>query len=63
MTEDIRLTAGDYIIDQSDKIKILGLYYTNRLENGPNISKIIQKDNYRITTLSKITRNTNIKLP
>ena len=61
MTKDIRLTAGDYMIDQWDKIKILGLYYTNGLENGPNISKIIQKVNYRVGILSKITRYTNIK--
>ena len=55
LTQDIRLTGGDYIIEQSDKIKILGLYFTNGLENGPNISKIIQKINYRINVLTKIT--------
>ena len=43
MTQDIRLTAGDYTIEQSDKIKLLGLYFTNGLDNGPNKSKIIQK--------------------
>ena len=51
ITQDTRLTAGDYMIDQSDKIKILRLYYTNGLENGTNISKIIQKINYKINVL------------
>ena len=55
------MTAGDYIIEQSDKIKILGLYFTNGLDNGPNISKIIQKVNYRVNILRKITKLTNIK--
>ena len=37
LTKDFRLTAGDYVIEQSDKIKILGLYFTNGLDNEPNI--------------------------
>ena len=41
MTQDIKLTAGDYTIEQSDRIKILGLYFTNGLDNPPNISKTI----------------------
>ena len=28
-SNDLRLTSGDHIIDQSDKIKILGVYFTN----------------------------------
>ena len=61
MTNDIKLTAGDYMIQQSDKIKILGLYFTNGLDNGPNVTKIIQKVNYRINVLNKIIKLTNTK--
>ena len=56
MTNNITLTAGDHIIRQSDKIKILGIYFTNGLDNEPNVTKIIQKINYRINVLTKITK-------
>ena len=61
MTKDIKLTAGDYVIDQSDKIKILGIYYTSGLDNQPNINMIIQRVNYRISILGKIIKSTNKK--
>ena len=43
ISNDLKLTACDYITQQSDKIKILGLYFTNGLDNTPNISRIVQK--------------------
>ena len=61
MTKDITLTAGDNVIEQSDRIMILGLYFTNGLDNEPNVSKMIQKVNYRIIILGKITKFTNTK--
>ena len=59
ISKDMKLTAGDYTIEQSDRIKILGLYFTNGLDNGPNVSKVIQKVNFRINILSKIIKLTN----
>ena len=61
LTKELKLTAGDYVIEQSDKIKILGIYYTCGLDNEPNINKIIQRVNYRINTLNKLTKYTNVK--
>ena len=61
LTKDLKLTAGDYVIEQSDKIKILGIYYTSGLDNEPNINKIIQRVNYRINILNKLTKYTNVK--
>ena len=49
------------MIDQSDKIKILGIYYTSGLDNQPNINKIIQRVDYRISILGKITKYANEK--
>ena len=60
LSNDLKLTAGDYIIQKSDKIKILGLYFTNGLDNTPNINKLIQKINYHIGVLNKITKYTNL---
>ena len=61
LTKDLKLTAGDFVIEQSDKIKILGIYFTSGLDNQPNINKIIQRVNYRINILQKITKYTNVK--
>ena len=61
MTKDIILTAGNYKIGHSEKIKILGLYYTNGLDNELNVINIIQKVNYRILILGKIMKYTNRK--
>ena len=43
MSNDIKLTSGNYTIQQSDKIRILGLYFTNGLDSTLNSSRIIQK--------------------
>merc|ERR1712115_429254 len=42
------LKAGDYIIEQRDKIKVLGVYFTSGLTNHVNISNIISKVNFRM---------------
>merc|ERR1711873_185076 len=52
--EEIRnfvLRAGDYIIEQKEKIKVLGVFFTSGLSNHANISNIISKVNYRMYTM------------
>ena len=60
-TKDIIIHAGKYIIKQSDKLKILGVYITSGLDQTPNVNNIISKVNNRINILNKITKYTNIK--
>merc|ERR1712115_5722 len=45
------LKAGDYIIEQKDKIKVLGIYFTSGLTNHVNISNIISKVNFRMYSM------------
>merc|ERR1712240_339477 len=45
------LKAGDYIIEQKDKIKVLGVFFTSGLTNHVNISNIISKVNFRMYSM------------
>merc|ERR1712243_306514 len=45
------LRAGEYIIGQKDKIKVLGVFFTSGLTNHVNISNIISKVNFRMYTM------------
>merc|ERR1712240_606728 len=45
------LKAGDYIIEQKEKIKVLGVLFTSGLSSHANISNIISKVNYRMYTM------------
>merc|ERR1711954_1973 len=45
------LKAGDYIIEQKDKIKVLGIFFTSGLTNHVNISNIISKVNFRMFSM------------
>ena len=56
LVNDFTINANKFIIQQSKKIKILGVYYTAGLDNGPNVSNIIQKVTYRINTLKNIMK-------
>merc|ERR1712120_29974 len=47
------LKAGDYIIEQRDKIKVLGVYFTSGLTNHVNISNIISRVNYRMYVMKE----------
>jgi len=60
-TKDIIIQAGQYVIQQSDKLKILGVYITSGLHQTPNVNNIISKVNHRVNILNKITRFTNTK--
>ena len=61
ITKDIIINAGEYVIKQSDKLKILGIYITSGLDQTPNVNNIISKVNHRTNILNKITKYTNIK--
>merc|ERR1712177_26996 len=50
-TKNFVLKAGNYIIEQKDKIKVLGIYFTSGLSNHANISNIISKVNFRMNTM------------
>merc|ERR1711989_125613 len=54
------LRAGDYIIEQKDKIKVLGIFFTSGLTNHVNISNIISKVNF-IMYMMKETFNFSSK--
>ena len=60
-TKDTIIQAGQYVIEQSDKLKILGVYITSGLHQTPNVNTIISKVNHRVNILNKITRFTNTK--
>ena len=43
LVNNISLLANTYIINQSEKVKVLGIYYTSGLDQMPNVSNIIQE--------------------
>merc|ERR1712115_334573 len=55
------LKAGDYIIEQKEKIKVLGIYFTSGLSNHANILNIISKVNYRMYTIREAFKFSNKK--
>merc|ERR1712175_8816 len=55
------LKAGEYIIQQRDKIKVLGVYFTSGLTNHVNISNIISKVNYRMYVMKEAFNFSNKK--
>ena len=59
--KNMTIQCEQYIITQSVKIKILGIYITNALDNTANVNQIIQKVNFRINVLSKMIKFANTK--
>ena len=47
-TNNIFLQANEYVIGQSKKVKVLGIYFTAGLTHMATINNIISKVNYRI---------------
>ena len=58
---NIVINCDSYNIEQVEKIKILGMYVTNTLDQTPNINAITQKVNYRINVLSSIVKYSDHK--
>merc|ERR1711889_40981 len=50
-TKNLVLRAGGYIIEQTEKIKVLGVFFTSGLSTHTNIANIITKVNYRMCTM------------
>merc|ERR1712240_557991 len=50
-TKNFVLKSGKFIIERSEKIKVLGLYFTAGLSNHANISNIISKVNLRLNSM------------
>ena len=61
LAKNIVLQASNYTIQQSTKIKILGVYFTSGMDNTPNVNNIIQKVSFRMHVLKGIIKFTNIK--
>ena len=59
--DKIVINCDSCIIEQVNKIKILGIYITNTLDQTPNINTIIQKVIFRIEVLSNITKYASYK--
>merc|ERR1712240_111360 len=53
------LKAGDYIIEQREKIKVLGVLFTSGLSTHANISNIISKVNLRMYTMKEAFKFAN----
>ena len=60
-SKNIIMRASQYIKKQSSKIKVLGIYITNTLDNQANINNIIQKVNYRSSILREIFKYCSFK--
>merc|ERR1712115_342707 len=58
-TKNFVMRAGEYIIEQKDKIKVLGVYFTSGLSNHVNISNIISKVNFRLNTMREAFKFSN----
>merc|ERR1712240_125815 len=55
-TKNFVMKAGNYIIEQKEKIKVLGMYLMSGLSNHANISNIISKVNYRMHIMREVFR-------
>ena len=57
----ITLKAAEYNITQTPKIKVLGIYITNTLNNQATINNIISKVNYRLSIVREIYKYSSEK--
>ena len=58
-TNSIKLSTTQYIIEQSTKIKVLGVYITAGLSNLATINNMISKINYRSNILKEVFKYSN----
>merc|ERR1712002_778560 len=45
--------AGEFIISQKDKIKVLGVFFSSGLTNHVNVNNIIAKVNFRMFSMKE----------
>jgi len=60
-TYNIKLHTTQCVIEQSNKVKILGIYITYRLYNEATINNMVSKINFRLNILKKVIRYTNFQ--
>ena len=58
LTKNIVLNTTDYVINQCDKVKILGIFISAGLSHLATINQIISKVNYRLNLLKKVFKYT-----
>merc|ERR1712240_215518 len=54
LSSNIKLQTTKYIIEQTQKIKVLGIFITSGFSNLATINNIISKVNYRILVLKEV---------
>ena len=60
-TVNVRLNTTSYVIEQSNKNKILGIFITSCLCNNVFITLIVSQVSYRLIILKKVTKYTNFR--
>ena len=53
-TSSITLQAAQYVIEQSEKLKVLGVFISAGMDHQPNVNNLISKVNYRLNVLKGI---------
>ena len=61
ITSQIKLQANKYTIEQSQKIKVLGIFITSGFNNIATVNSIISKVNFCLTVLNEIFKYSNIR--
>merc|ERR1712240_788173 len=59
--KNLVLRAGEFIISQKDKIKVLGVYFSSGLTNHVNVNNIIAKVNFRMFSMREAFKFSNKK--
>merc|ERR1712240_638768 len=59
--KNVKLKTSDFIIEQSQKVKILGMYISSSLSNIHNANNLVSKINHRLFTLEKVTKYADIR--
>merc|ERR1712240_844131 len=59
--KNLVLRAGEFIISQKDKIKVLGVFFSSGLTNHVNVSNIISKVNFRMFSMREAFKFSNKK--
>ena len=60
-TTDMVLKTTNYTIEQSKKVKVLGVYITSGLSNDATVNDMISKINFRLHLIRKVIRYTNYR--
>jgi len=59
--KNLVLRAGEFIISQKDKIKVLGVFFSSGLTNHVNVNNIIAKVNFRMFSMREAFKFSNKK--